>query len=149
MREGSVPSVRRAAAAAIGRAPRESAVDSDTPRRGRRGPSSSVVPIGLGDVAAHANRFEIDERLIAVIALVADDFFDAAAVGPHRLDLLGRFDQRLDACRRVPVVRTRQRAYAPFSRTPTPSPPCAAPSGPCATLGAEQIVYVRHSPAYR
>src|SRR6267142_3932863 len=44
--------------------------------------------IGFRDVAAHAYRLEIDERLVTVIALVADDFFDAVAVGLHRFDLL-------------------------------------------------------------
>ena len=39
-----------------------------------------------------------------MIALVAADFFDALAVAPHRLDLLGRFDQRLDGGRRVAIV---------------------------------------------
>jgi hypothetical protein len=49
-------------------------------------------PIRFGDVTADANGFEIEERLIAVIALVVDDFFDALAIGPHRLHLFGRFD---------------------------------------------------------
>src|SRR5258705_7939667 len=47
-------------------------------------------PIGFRDVAAKTDGFEIDERLIAVIALVADDLVEAVTVGPHRLDLLGR-----------------------------------------------------------
>jgi hypothetical protein len=61
-------------------------------------------PIRFGDVAADAHRLEIDERLIAVIALVADDFFDALAVGPHGLDLLGGFNQRFATGRRIAVV---------------------------------------------
>jgi hypothetical protein len=35
---------------------------------------------------------------------VADDLFEAVTIGPHRLDLLGRFNQRLDARLRVTVV---------------------------------------------
>ena len=38
--------------------------------------------IGLGDVTADADRFEIHERLIAVIPLVADDLFDPLAIRP-------------------------------------------------------------------
>ena len=38
--------------------------------------------IGFGDVTADADRFEIDERLIAVIALVADDLFDPRRRAP-------------------------------------------------------------------
>jgi hypothetical protein len=48
------------------------------PRVGFPVPSSSI---GFGDVAADADGFEIDERLIAVIALVGDDFFDALPSG--------------------------------------------------------------------
>jgi hypothetical protein len=40
---------------------------------------------------------QIDERLIAVIALVADDFFDTVSVGELSLDLLGHFNQCLAA----------------------------------------------------
>jgi hypothetical protein len=84
----------------------ECADDCDTPRRGLPGSSSnSEGPIGFGDVAAHTDCFEIDERLIAVIALLADDIFDADAIGLHGLDLLGGFDQRLDARLRVALVR--------------------------------------------
>src|SRR5688572_10054929 len=53
--------------------------------------------IGFGDVTADAHGFEVHERLIAVIALVAYHLVDAVAIGSHRLDLLGRFNQRLDA----------------------------------------------------
>ena len=61
-------------------------------------------PIGLGDVTADTDRFEVDERLITVVALVADDLFDAVPVGQHRLDLLGRFDQRLLARHGVSLI---------------------------------------------
>src|SRR6516164_4555935 len=64
-------------------------------------PSSAI---GFRDVAADAHGFEIDERLIAVIALVADDFFDTVSVGLYRLDLLGRFNQCLAARRRVSLI---------------------------------------------
>ena len=64
-------------------------------------PSSTIR---FGDVAAHAHSFEIHKRLIAVIALVADDLFDAVAVGPHGLDLFGRFNQGLATGRRVSLV---------------------------------------------
>ena len=57
-------------------------------------------PIGFGDIAAHAHGLEIYERVIAVIALVGDDLLEAIGVGPHRLDLLGGVNQRLDAGRR-------------------------------------------------
>src|SRR5918996_4719820 len=60
--------------------------------------------IRFGDVTADAHRLEIDQRLVAVIALVADDVFDALPVGPHGLDLLGGLNQRLDARRRVALV---------------------------------------------
>lgn len=53
--------------------------------------------IRVRDVAADAHGFEIDERLVAVIALVADEFFDDLPVGPHCFDLLGRLDQCLAA----------------------------------------------------
>jgi len=45
-----------------------------------------------------------DERLIAVIPLVADHLLQAVARGPHDLNLLGRLDQRLDARLRVAVI---------------------------------------------
>jgi hypothetical protein len=64
-------------------------------------PSSAI---GFRDVAADAHGFEIDERLIAVIALVADDFFDTVSVGLYRLDLLGRFNQCLAARRCVSLI---------------------------------------------
>ncbi|HJU42828.1 MAG TPA: hypothetical protein VJ691_08430, partial [Vicinamibacterales bacterium] len=60
--------------------------------------------IRFGDVTADAHRLEIDQRLVAVIALVADDVFDALFVWPHGLDLLGGLNQRLDAGRRVALV---------------------------------------------
>lgn len=64
-------------------------------------PSSAIR---FGDVAAHAHGFEIHERLVAVIPLLAHDLFDAVAVGPDCFDLLGGFNQRFDACRGVSVV---------------------------------------------
>jgi hypothetical protein len=64
----------------------------------------SSSAIGFRDVAADAHGFEIDERLIAVIALVANDFFDTVSVGLYRLDLLGRFNQCLVARRRVSLI---------------------------------------------
>lgn len=52
--------------------------------------------IRFGDVAPHANRFEIDHHLIAVIALVCDHFVDLA-VGYDRLDLFGGADEPVDS----------------------------------------------------
>jgi len=43
----------------------------------------SSSPIGFRYVATETDGFEINQRLIAVIALVADDLFDALAVWPH------------------------------------------------------------------
>jgi hypothetical protein len=43
--------------------------------------------------------------LIAVIALVADDFLDACTAGPHGLDLLGGINQRVAAGRIQPRIR--------------------------------------------
>jgi hypothetical protein len=60
--------------------------------------------IGFGDVAPYADGFEIDERLIAVIPLVADDLLQAVALGQHGFDLLGRGNQRLYARLRVSVI---------------------------------------------
>jgi hypothetical protein len=37
-------------------------------------------PIGFRDVAVDAHGFEVDQRRVAVIALVADDFFEALPV---------------------------------------------------------------------
>ena len=42
--------------------------------------------IGFRDVAAHADRFEIDQLLITVVALVGDDLVEALALGHHDLD---------------------------------------------------------------
>src|SRR5262245_53257498 len=84
-------------------------------------------PIGLGDVTADTDRFEVDERLITVVALVADDLFDAVPVGQHRLDLLGRFNQCLGlvvvfpssaSCTVTPTI-------APVSRSTACSALCA------------------------
>src|SRR5262245_21191111 len=60
--------------------------------------------IRLRDITADAHGFEVQERLIAVITLVPDNRFDALAVRPHCLDLLGRFNQRLHARGRVPII---------------------------------------------
>ena len=75
-------------------------------RSARLGPLIPVASsaIGFRDVAPDAHGFEIDERLTAVIPLVAHHFFEALAVGPHRLDALGRVDQRLAAGGRVALV---------------------------------------------
>lgn len=50
--------------------------------------------IRFRDVAPDAHGFQIDERLIAVIALIADDLL--VPVGPHRLDLLGPMADQAD-----------------------------------------------------
>src|SRR6059036_3119523 len=52
---------------------------------------------GFRDVTPDADRFEIHERLITVIALVPDDLFETLAIGHDRLNLLGRINQGLDA----------------------------------------------------
>ena len=64
----------------------------------------SAPPIGFRDVAPDAYGFEIDERLIAVIALIADHLGEAVSVGPHHSDVLGRFDQGLNAGLGVAVI---------------------------------------------
>ncbi len=105
-RRRGVPGARLVAAAAVCRVPRGCADDCDTPVACsgilRPVPSSAIR---LQDVSTHAHGFEIHEGLIAVIALVADDLFDAVAIGPDGFDLLGGFNQRLDAGRRIAVVR--------------------------------------------
>ena len=105
MREGSFQALAaesEQALAACATTTSTIAIDRVVRRRVLRPVPSS--PIGLGDVAAHAHRFEIDERLIAVIALVTDDLLDAVAIGPHGLDPLGCVNQRLDARRGVSLV---------------------------------------------
>src|SRR5436190_23354391 len=52
--------------------------------------------IGFRDVTAHADRFQIHERLITVIALIRHDLVNAVAVRHHRFYLLGSGDQGLD-----------------------------------------------------
>jgi len=61
--------------------------------------------IGFRDVAAHADRFEIDQLLITVIALVGDDLVEALALGHHGLDPFSGFNQRLDARGGVALIR--------------------------------------------
>ena len=65
--------------------------------------------------APDAHGFEIDERLITVVPLIADHFFEAIAVGSHYLNLFGGFDQRLNASLGVP-------ASASCTVTPTIAP---------------------------
>jgi hypothetical protein len=65
--------------------------------------------IRLRDVTPHADRFEIHHHLVAVIALVADDFFDALALGHDGLHLFGGLDQRFDARRGVALIRSLHR----------------------------------------
>ena len=61
---------------------------------------ATPAAIGLGDVTSHAHRFEIHQLLVAVIALVADDFFEPVALGHDCFNGLGGFDQRLDGSSR-------------------------------------------------
>jgi hypothetical protein len=79
----------------------------------------SASPIGFRGAASETDGFKVDERLIAVIALVADDFLEAVAIGLHGLDLLGRLNQRLDARLRVAVAAsgTVTPTIAPVSRS--------------------------------
>ena len=60
----AVPSVRRASAAAVGRARRECAVDSDTPCRARRGSSSSSVVLDRARRCSCARRRLRDRRAL-------------------------------------------------------------------------------------
>jgi hypothetical protein len=46
----------------------------------------SAPAIGLRDVAAHAHRFEVHERLVAMVPLVCNDLFRPVAVRDDRLD---------------------------------------------------------------
>jgi hypothetical protein len=52
-------------------------------------PSSAIR---FGDIVPDAHGFEIHERLVAVIALVADNLLNVIAIGPHGLDVLRRVD---------------------------------------------------------
>jgi hypothetical protein len=54
----------------------------------------ATATIGFRDVTAHADRCEIHHHLVAVIALVAHDFFDTLALAHHGLHLFGGLDQR-------------------------------------------------------
>ena len=65
--------------------------------------------IGFRDVTPQAHRFEIHERLLAVIALVPDDLFETIAIGHDQLNLLGRIDQGLAARGRVARIRVLHR----------------------------------------
>ena len=60
--------------------------------------------IRLRHVAAKPEVGQRDHRLVAVVALVADDLGDTATGRQHRFDLLGRGHQRLDHGRRVARV---------------------------------------------
>src|SRR5258705_4053063 len=62
--------------------------------------------IGFRDVAAHADRFKIDELLITVIALIGDDLFEALALGQHGFDLFGGLNERLDARGGIALIRS-------------------------------------------
>jgi hypothetical protein len=44
---------------------------------------SPAAPIGFRDVVTETNGFEIDKRLIAVIALISDDVLETVTVRPH------------------------------------------------------------------
>ena len=48
-----------------------------------------AATIRFRDVTADADGFEIDQRVVAVIALVADHLFETVPPGQHRLDLFG------------------------------------------------------------
>ena len=76
-------------------------------RRGRLGLLLAVpsAAVRFRDVAADADRFEIDERLIAVIPLRHRDLLQAVILGVYGFDLLGRRDQRLAARLRTAVIR--------------------------------------------
>ena len=62
-----------------------------------------------------------------MIALVTDHFLNAVALGPDCFDLLGRFNPRLDAGRRVSVVGVLHvtPTIAPVSRSTACSALCA------------------------
>ena len=70
----------------------------DNPPLGSGGPGPA--PRG----SSQSRGGEVNHRVVAVIALVAADVLDARLVRQHRVDLLGRRDQRLDHRRRVARV---------------------------------------------
>ena len=69
----------------------------------RRGVSSPATPaaVGLRHVAAQPQVRQCDERLVAVVPLVADDLGHASTRRQYGFDLLRRGNQRLDHRRRV------------------------------------------------
>ena len=80
-------------------------------RVGRVRPVAST-PVGLRHVGPNADRVEVHHRLIAVIALVADDLFQRLRffhVGLRVFDLVRRGNRRFDDRRRVAFVSPLQR----------------------------------------
>src|SRR4029453_13929288 len=63
-----------------------------------------AAPIRLREVGADAPGLELDERVVAVIALVADHLLETVPLGQHRLDLFGGLNQRLSTGRRIPFI---------------------------------------------
>ena len=57
------------------------------------------------DVGTDPDRFEIDQRLITVVPLVRDRFFDAVAIRLHGVDIVGGRRQRVRQRRRIPGRR--------------------------------------------
>ena len=63
-----------------------------------------TAAVRLRDVAAQAQRLQVGQGPVAVVAFVAHHFFEASSIRLNRLELLGRHDQRLDHRRRVARV---------------------------------------------
>ena len=65
----------------------------------RLGLALPIAPttIRFRDVAPNAEGFEVDQGLVAVIALIPDHFFEPVTLGRHGLNVLGRGEQRLAA----------------------------------------------------
>src|SRR3989442_412539 len=79
--------------------------------RFRRRRPVSAATLGLGDVRPHADRVQIDHRLVAVISLVSDKLGERrrrGARGVDGLDLFGGGDRRLAETGRVADVRALQ-----------------------------------------
>src|SRR5207245_11088042 len=63
------------------------------------------LPLRFRQIRADLEFFEIFQRLIAVVALIADHLLDAVALRVDGLDLLHRHDQGVAEGRRIAVVR--------------------------------------------
>jgi len=73
-------------------------------RLGRRVLRPAVSPtVGLGDVGPNANRVEVHHRLIAVIALVADDLFELSPASRRTILRMAAFPSKVVAS--MAVVR--------------------------------------------